>query len=64
MVLLIDAVYISGDQPTDSDTVRSRIIGVQVPTDVSKWFALGIAGMIGGVVFDLKWLYHLVAKGV
>ncbi len=30
--------------------------------DVSKWVALSLAGLIGGTVFDLKWLYHSVAN--
>jgi hypothetical protein len=32
-----------------------------VSNDVARWLALSIAGMIGGAVFDLKWLYHSVA---
>lgn len=27
------------------------------------WIATALAGMCGGIAFDLKWLYHSVAKG-
>lgn len=29
-----------------------------------KWIALWVAGLLGGTVFALKWLYHSVAKGL
>ncbi|MEO0637593.1 MAG: hypothetical protein AAFY73_13200 [Pseudomonadota bacterium] len=43
--------------------VYSRLLGVYVTADNAKWIALALAGFIGGAVFDLKWLYHSVAKG-
>jgi hypothetical protein len=32
--------------------------------DLLIWIATALAGMCGGVAFDMKWLYHSVAKGM
>ena len=29
-----------------------------------QWMSVAFAGMLGGVVFDLKWLYHAVARNI
>lgn len=60
IVILIDAV--SGTQT--EGVVRSDILNLDVNVEQAKWIALAIAGTIGGAVFDLKWHYHSVAKGM
>ncbi len=44
--------------------VYSNFLDVYVSVENAKWIALVLAGFIGGAVFDLKWLYHSVAKGI
>ncbi|WP_298257562.1 hypothetical protein [uncultured Litoreibacter sp.] len=41
----------------------SEIFGVSIRSEAVNWIALFAAGMIGGALFVLKWLYHSVAKG-
>ena len=40
------------------------LCGVTVEREILSWLSVAIAGMIGGVAFDLKWLYHSVAKHI
>lgn len=61
--LLID-VSTSSLSEVAPDYMTSRITGLNFTSDMVKWYALAISGLIGGTVFDLKWLYHSVAKGV
>lgn len=44
--------------------VYSSLLKVYVSEANAKWIALALSGFIGGAVFDLKWLYHSVAKGI
>lgn len=39
----------------------SAFFGQTLHSDMLRWIAVGLSGCIGGVVFDLKWLYHSVA---
>jgi len=59
ITLLIDACTTK----VEPGLVRSSLFNIEISTDKVKWVALAIAGMIGGIVFDFKWLYHTVAKG-
>ena len=43
--------------------IKSNLAGVSIHEQHAKWVALALAGTVGGTVFDLKWLYHSVAKG-
>jgi len=60
ILVLLDAV--SGKQT--EGIVRSDLLDLNVSSDQAKWVALALAGTIGGTVFDLKWHYHSVAKGM
>ena len=62
--VIVDAVSYHADTNKVTGIVYSNIIGMRFTQDIAKWIALGLVGMIGGVVFDLKWLYHSVAKGM
>lgn len=62
--LLIDAVVEKPEELTRDGFVHSSLLGVLILDEVAKWLALVLAGFIGGAVFDLKWLYHSVAKGI
>lgn len=42
----------------------ATVLGITVEREVLKWLAVALAGTIGGVAFDLKWLYHSVAKHI
>lgn len=63
IVLLLDGVSTNLTTNEATDQVRSSLLGLQFSTSSANWIALALAGMIGGTVFDLKWLYHSVAKG-
>ena len=41
---------------------KSVLTGWEFKNSAVNWIALWTAGLIGGTVFDLKWLYHSVAK--
>ncbi len=63
IVLVSDGLLASKLDPA-TDTLRSSLLGVEVNTTIAKWVALALSGMIGGIVFDLKWLYHSVAYNI
>lgn len=44
--------------------VALPLIGGNLDREFLKWIAVSISGMLGGIAFDLKWLYHSVAKGL
>jgi len=44
--------------------VKSRFVDSELSLATARWIALAVTGMIGGIVFDLKWLYHSVGHGV
>lgn len=45
----------------DGDTVRLAD-GWEPAVILLKWIAVALAGFIGGTTYDLKWLYHSVAR--
>jgi hypothetical protein len=61
---LLDAALISPNANDIQGTYVSPLLGVKIKSFALKWIALWIAGLLGGTVFDLKWLYHSVAKGL
>lgn len=61
--LLLDAASYRPSEATNENQIVSHIFGMQFAFEQAKWIALALAGVIGGIVFDLKWLYHSVAKG-
>lgn len=46
----------------DSDVIRLGILGWESTTILLKWIAIALAGCVGGTTYDLKWLYHSVAR--
>lgn len=38
--------------------------GMMLDRQLLKWIAVALSGMLGGIAFDLKWLYHSVARGL
>jgi hypothetical protein len=63
LLVISDAVVSSNLNPI-AEQVRSSLLGLSVPAAIAKWIGLAIAGMIGGIVYDLKWLYHSVAYNI
>lgn len=60
---LFDCITLTKDEVARDGYVYSSLLGVYIAVGNAKWVALALAGFIGGLVFDLKWLYHSVAKG-
>lgn len=46
-----------------AELVALPLIGGSLDREYLKWIAVSVSGMLGGIAFDLKWLYHSVAKG-
>jgi len=61
---LIEAITEKPVEFTRKGFVYSSLFSVFVADEKAKWIALALAGFIGGAVFDLKWMYHSVAKGI
>lgn len=61
---LFEAIIEPPDQLAKDGFVYSSVLNIYVSKENAKWLALALAGFIGGTVFDLKWLYHSVAKGI
>lgn len=61
---LMEAITAKTPDTTKSGLLYSQMLGVYFVEAHVKWLALATAGFIGGAVFDLKWLYHSVAKGI
>jgi hypothetical protein len=62
--LLAEAIIEPSAENIRSGYIYSSIFNSHVSDDNAKWIALTLSGFIGGAVFDLKWLYHSVAKGI
>lgn len=62
--LLLDSVVQWPNETGKDGFIHSHILDAFIVVDTAKWIALLLAGFIGGAVFDLKWLYHSVAKGI
>lgn len=60
LALLFDAI-VSSNLNSATEQVQSSLMGISITVAIAKWIALAVSGMIGGIVFDLKWLYHSVA---
>jgi len=61
---LLDAAIAQSTANERANLYASPLFGLQVHSDAIKWIALWVAGLLGGTVFALKWLYHSVAKGL
>lgn len=61
---LVESVTTKSPENTKDGLVYSPLLGVYFVEEYFKWVALAAAGFVGGAVFDLKWLYHSVAKGI
>ena len=61
---LLESIIEPPDGTARKGYVYSPFLSVYVSEDNIKWIALTLSGFIGGAVFDLKWLYHSVAKGI
>lgn len=61
LVALVGLLVAATSHTTSSPNFYIIFYGTAVPYDVARWVGLAVAGMIGGTVFDLKWLYHSVA---
>jgi len=61
---LIEAITKKPEENTLDGFIYSSLFSVYVAEEKAKWIALALAGFVGGAVFDLKWMYHSVAKGI
>lgn len=64
IAFLLDSIAHTPPQMAKPGFVYSGIVRLHISDEYSRWIALAIAGLLGGTVFDLKWLYHSVAKGL
>ncbi|MCW0016061.1 hypothetical protein [Rhizobium sp. BT-226] len=68
LVALSSALLYIGVCITNADRkssfVSMSLFALVVHREMLQWVIVTIAGGIGGVVFDLKWLYHSVARGL
>ncbi|MDP2698699.1 hypothetical protein [Thalassospira sp.] len=65
IAVLVDGALWSEPSGIDqAEFIVSNLTGLRLSVDGANWVALAIAGMIGGIVFDLKWLYHSVGRGI
>ena len=70
VVLLVGAaalIYIGIELSAATDRncpTYVALLNTHVEQRVLRWMSVAFAGMLGGVVFDLKWLYHAVAKNI
>ncbi len=62
--LLIEAITEVPKENVREGFVYSSFFDLYVAEEKAKWIALALSGFIGGTVFDLKWMYHSVAKGI
>lgn len=60
---LLDSTLVPALSPPSGDVYVSALTGLNINTWALKWIALWVAGLLGGTVFDLKWLYHSVGWG-
>lgn len=61
---LLDAIIEGPDANAREGFIYNSLFGVYIAEENAKWIGLALAGFIGGAVFDLKWIYHSVAKGI
>ena len=61
---LLSAITEKPSELSREGFVYNSLFGVFVAEERAKWIALALAGFVGGAVFDLKWMYHSVAKGI
>ncbi|MCP8896350.1 hypothetical protein KYK29_15590 [Shinella daejeonensis] len=62
--LMLQAILVQPDTAVKSGFIYLSPLDAYVAEANLKWMALALAGFVGGAVFDLKWLYHSVAKGI
>lgn len=62
--ILIDTTIYSEPLASTGGVYQAKILDVALNQSSLKWISLWTAGLLGGAVFDLKWLYHSIAKGV
>lgn len=60
---LLDAIIEKTAGLSRAGFIYCSIFDIHILVESAKWIALALAGFIGGAVFDLKWLYHSVARG-
>lgn len=48
--------------PRNQTTLQIPLLGITIHREILQWCLVVLSGMVGGIVFDLKWLYHSVAK--
>ncbi|MER8485194.1 hypothetical protein [Mesorhizobium sp. M1322] len=61
---LLDAAIAPALPHEGGNAYVSTLLGIKINPDALKWIALWVAGLLGGTVFALKWLYHSVGKGL
>lgn len=61
---LLESIFEPPASVVKDGFIYSSLFEVHISDTNAKWVALALAGFIGGAVFDLKWLYHSVAKGI
>ena len=63
-IALLDSALARPLPAAGTSTYVSPLFGLDISPGALKWIALWVAGLLGGTVFALKWLYHSVAKGL
>ncbi len=44
--------------------IRLALADLSLHRELTQWVIVALSGGVGGIIFDLKWLYHSVAKGL
>lgn len=63
-IALLDTAIAQPHATAPSSPYVSTFLNLRLDPEALKWVALWVAGLMGGAVFALKWLYHSVAHGV
>lgn len=61
--LIYIGICITGTLRTSTFVVMPTLAS-ELHREFIQWVVVVLAGIVGGIVFDLKWLYHSVAKGL
>ena len=62
-LLLIGLALAERPQPLIA-TTTIPLLRLPLDREILRWLSVALAGMLGGIAFDLKWLYHSVAKNM
>lgn len=61
---MFDVTIYETAPPRASSVYKASLVELHLDAGSLKWIALWVAGLLGGVAFAFKWLYHSVARGL